>query len=73
MRQSYALVLAVFLTAFILALALGFARLSSEERRTVSQPGTLAQSGKAPQVHKSADVPARNLAHMPACGLSFVC
>ena len=32
MRQSYALALAVFLAAFILALALGFAQLSSEER-----------------------------------------
>lgn len=35
MRQSYALVLAVFLTAFILALALGFAQLSSEERSAI--------------------------------------
>ncbi|HMB09379.1 hypothetical protein [Saliniramus sp.] len=36
MRQSRALALAFFLTAFILAMALGFAQLSSERRKTIT-------------------------------------
>lgn len=35
MRQSHALALALFLTAFILAMALGFAQLSGERRTTI--------------------------------------
>lgn len=56
MRQSYALALAVFLTVFLIAVALGFAQLSSEERSVMRIGQEDVAAGNVGAVWESAAV-----------------